>query len=469
MSLRTLLRIVREHNLLPAKATVIVAVSGGTDSLALLHMLNSLRNHLEISLHVATFDHGLRPDSADDVRFVHTVATELGLPCTAGQADVSTVAKETGEGIELAARQARYAFLSGVAREIGADRIAVGHHAGDQAETMLMHILRGTGMPGLQGMRFEAPVPNAPDLRLVRPLLTIPRTALTSYCQQHDLYPRQDSSNTDEQYSRNYIRRKVLPFLKSVNPKVEQALIRLAEITSVDQDYLESEYARCVLPHISREQGCVRIDRETFRSLHLAMRRRFIHRTARELGYEGFGQVHILHAAEVGLHGDTGAVAQLPHGLQMRVAYDSLILEDADAPVQESGYTLLPRETTEIPVRFPGITTVPNADWSLRIDIGEHQDASAQMVISPDCRALLRSRHPGDRFAPAGMSGKTQSVKKWMINRKIPRHLRNRVPLLVLDEVIAAILIGEQWVISDKAGSANRETTGSVVSLSITG
>jgi tRNA(Ile)-lysidine synthase len=470
VSLKTLLRIVKEHNLLPPSETVIVAVSGGTDSLALLHMLYRIRDQLEISLHVATFDHGLRPDSADDVRFVCQLATELELPCTTDKLDVSLLARANGEGIELAARQARYAFLSRIAREFGADRIAVGHHADDQAETVLMHILRGTGMQGLQGMRFEAPAPGAPDLKLVRPLLTIPKATLTAYCQQHGLHPRQDSSNIDERYSRNYIRQKVLPFLKSFNPKVDQALIRLAEITSVDQDYLESEYARCVLPHVHREHGRIRIDREAFRSLHQAMQRRFIHRSALDLGYEGFGQVHILHAIELGLRGDVGAVAQLPHDLQMRVAYDSLVLEDAGNPAPESGHILLPHKSIETPVTIPGTTAVPNADWSLKIDVGENEAPGQNMVaISPESSVILRSRRPGDRFAPAGMRGKTQSVKKWMINRKVPRHLRNCVPLLVVDGEIAAILVGEQWIISHKFELTRREEGSLVVSLSIVG
>jgi tRNA(Ile)-lysidine synthase len=425
-----------------------VAVSGGTDSLALLHMLHTIQATLPIQLHIATFDHGLRPDSPDDVKFVQQIAALWQISITSGQSDSTIMANTSGKGIEAAARHARYTFLADVARKIGSHRIAVAHHADDQAETILMHILRGSGTQGLRGMTVESPVPGAPDLTLVRPLLNVTRAELEAYCVEHNLQPRQDSSNDNTRYSRNYIRHQVLPFLKTVNPQVDQALIRLAEITAIDQDYLESAYERWVIPYLTTENKRHSLGREIFHKLHPALQRRFVHKSAQDLGFEDFAYTHILHAVEVAQRGKVGAIAQLPHGLQLRVDYDSIVMEHADTSHPDSSdYLLLPSSDTEITLNIPGETIIPGANWRIIITDTE-TTCRAQLLIAQNAIAILRPRRPGDRFAPPGMNGKTQSIKKWLINKKIPRQLRDRIPLLVIDGQIAAICICDQWPVA---------------------
>ncbi|MFN8447334.1 MAG: tRNA lysidine(34) synthetase TilS [Anaerolineae bacterium] len=199
----SVLHTLREHDLLPADALLIVGVSGGTDSLALLHILR----RLGVRLHVATLDHGLRGAAgAADARFVVETAEAWGLPVTAGRADVRVLAKAQRLSIEAAARAARYDFLSSVAHEAGTQRIAVAHNADDQVETVLLHLLRGSGVGGLAGMAYAAPLPGHPDLMLIRPLLDVPRAALDAYCREHGLQPRHDASNADARYRRNRLR-----------------------------------------------------------------------------------------------------------------------------------------------------------------------------------------------------------------------------------------------------------------------
>jgi len=252
---------------------VVVGVSGGPDSLCLLHLLHGLAPELGLRLHVAHLDHGLRGAAAhEDARFVAAFAASLGLPCTVGTADVHALMDEAGLSLEEAARQARYRFLGEVARAAGAPIIAVGHNADDQAETVLMHFLRGSGLAGLRGMLPKTPLGayrlgdawafppdsrtssalQAPgsveafrsprlvegsgsDLQLVRPLLATPRRAIAAYCAAHGLQPRFDQSNEDTTFFRNRLRHELLPILETYNPAIREILAHTA--TALAGDY----------------------------------------------------------------------------------------------------------------------------------------------------------------------------------------------------------------------------------------
>ena len=168
-------RIIRQHQLIVHAKPLVVAASGGADSLALCHLLY----HAGYDLHIATLDHGLRGDTGQvDADFMCWMARQWGVPCTMGQVDVPALARKQKTGIEATARKTRYDFLADVARQIGTSTIATAHHADDQAETVLMHILRGSGLQGLRGMAFRAPVPGHTDLTLVRPLLAVTRAEI---------------------------------------------------------------------------------------------------------------------------------------------------------------------------------------------------------------------------------------------------------------------------------------------------
>jgi tRNA(Ile)-lysidine synthetase-like protein len=446
------LHIIQRLQLLPAGETVVVAVSGGPDSLALLHLLREYQAELDITLHVATLDHGLRADSAEDAEFVRQTATVWGLPVTVGSSDVAELARSRGDGLEAAARQARYRFLAEVAREVGARRVVTAHHAGDQAETVLMHLLRGAGMQGLQGMSSCGPLPYAPELLLVRPLLTSTRAQLEAYCHAHDLQPRQDQTNLEVDYLRNRLRLEVLPYLQQINPQIEHALTRLAEIIAVDHNYLNAELERHTEAHMRFDSERGYIERDAFRELHPALQRRCIYRAVEEIQPDSeSGYEHILHAVEVGMHGQIGALAQMPGGVHLRVDYQHLVIERADQPLPlPDEYALLPPAANEVTVLLPGVTVIPGGGWKLHAETGPFDPArhQAQMVIPRDGVVTLRARKPGDRFAPAGMGGHHQKISDWMVNRKIPQHVRDRIPLLAIDGRVAAVIVGQQWTVA---------------------
>lgn len=230
---------------------VIVAVSGGTDSLALLHILGALQGELGITLHAATLDHGLRgAQSAADTAFVAQIAAEWGIPCTVGSADVPHLAATWRLGIEAAARRARYAFLRECAAQIGATCIATAHQRDDQAETILLHLIRGSGLAGLRGI---LPSSQREGVRIVRPLLNIGREELSAYLTALDITPCEDSSNADLNYARNKVRHAILPLLREINPSVAESLARMAQTLRDDYAALMASLPPYVPPSIRRE------------------------------------------------------------------------------------------------------------------------------------------------------------------------------------------------------------------------
>ena len=422
-----------------------MGVSGGPDSLALLHALRSLQAELSLTLHVASLDHSLRAESAADVRFIQALAHDWGLPFSTETIDVHALAVAERVGVETAARRARYDFLARVAQQVGARYVAVAHHAGDQAESVLLHLLRGAGTRGLQGMRPSSPLPGTPDLTLLRPLLNHSRQDILDYCTRHDLQPREDSTNQDTRILRNYIRHNVLPVLKTVNPQAELALLRLADNAAYDQDFIEAHYQQQVRPHVTLDAEHVTLDRERFATLHPALQRRWLLHAIDHLDGQP-GAERIEQALAAWQRGAVGQVIDLAALVQLRVDYKTLVVEKAGAPPSYDGL-LLP-SGFEQPFNVPGIVQVEQSGWSLRLDRTRHQSNAVGLLVPPGATVCLRGRRPGDRFCPPGLDGHSQKLSDWMINHKLPRALRDRVPLLVVDDRVAAIGWAGRWIVA---------------------
>ncbi|MCC6805409.1 MAG: tRNA lysidine(34) synthetase TilS [Anaerolineae bacterium] len=336
-----LFAVIRAHNLLPYGAgSIVVGVSGGADSLALLHLLANLRGQPgleDMRLHVATLDHGLRGAAgADDARFVVETARAWGLPVTAGKKDVRALADEHRMSVEAAARAARYDFLASVAQDVGAERIAVAHNADDQVETILLHLLRGASLSGLAGMAYVAPLPEHPDLTLIRPLLGVPRADLDAYCREHGLQPRRDASNDDTRYTRNRLRLDVIPKLRDVSPQVDRRLLQLAEIAALEDDFADRALHEVIDQHVARSEGRIRLPNTVFRGLHPALQRRLIIWAVGQLGGAAdVSYVHVVAAVRLANEGNVGGRAQLKGGVQLRVDYDLVVVERDDAPIDD--------------------------------------------------------------------------------------------------------------------------------------
>jgi tRNA(Ile)-lysidine synthetase-like protein len=281
--LEHVLRFSDQHHLLPPNASVVVAVSGGPDSLCLLHLLHRIAPQRGLQLHVAHLDHRLRPDSHTDAQFVAETAAAWGVPCTLGTVDVASLAQQTHTGLEAAGRAARYAFLIDTARKIGAQAIALGHTADDQAETVLLRLLRGAGIGGLAAMRPKRPaLADLPTdmllLDIVRPLLNTTRSEVEAYCATHQLHPRIDPTNSTGPFLRNRMRDHILPLLKAYNPSIVATLGRVARVCAEDNDLLETLANSAWQSLAQVEQGSVSFDRQQFGELHHALQRRLLRR-----------------------------------------------------------------------------------------------------------------------------------------------------------------------------------------------
>ena len=463
--LKQVRRAIETYGLLAPDDGVVVGVSGGPDSLCLLHVLLRLREEYRLRLHVAHLNHGARGAEADaDAEFVAALATELSLPVTVEKQDVPALTREHGLAFEETARRVRYAFLARVAGETGMHKVAVGHNADDQAETVLMHFLRGAGLAGLRGMlpitsitdyRLLEPFLQQPatSISLIRPLLEVPRSEIEQYCADQGLRPRFDRSNLDTTYFRNRLRHELLPLLEGYNPKIRARLRHTAAVVAADYELLTQlrEQAWAEVIRDEREEAIV-FDRAAWRTLPVALQRATLrqatyrlHRSLRDVDF-----VHVENARQVGLRGETGAQATLPMGLALTVGYDTLTVGDAgDAGLPPDEPLLWSVEP--IPVQVPGTTLLragPQSEWVLQAEVLQEWD-TAQMAANPDpwiahfdADALadplvLRPRRRGDRFRPQGMQGHGVKLSAFMINLKIPRAWRDRVPLLVTgDEIV---------------------------------
>ena len=454
----------REH-LLERKAKIVLGVSGGPDSLCLLHLFTRLQAQYDWSLHVAHLHHGLRGAAADeDMVFVALQAIEWGLSCTIQVIDVAAVAQARGLSIEEAARQVRYGFLSQVAQEIGATAVAVGHHADDQSETVLMHFLRGSGLSGLRGMspvvdlgnmrliRNHAAAAPHPHIPLVRPLLAVPRAAIQAYCRDHHLSPRIDQSNRDVTYFRNRLRHELLPLLETYNPNIRALLRRTASVAKADYALIatarDTAWTRLVQAADAR---AITFELKGWRALPLALRRATLRQAAYRLRphLRDIDFVHVKAAVDVATHGTTGAQATLPQGLCLTVGYDTLHIADTGTVPLPPDQPLL-WQADPTPVSLPGQTTLPRTAapslspqplWQLEAQMwsGDRRAIWSnpnRWTAYLDADQLgphpaLRPRRAGDRFQPLGMGGKSVSLADFMINVKLPSQWRDHTPLLV--------------------------------------
>ncbi len=459
--LETVQQIITQQRLLPPDSKLVIGVSGGPDSLALLHVLQALGPSLKIELHVATLDHGLRgADGAADLRFVADLCQQWDIAVTTET--MKPEALNTQDGIEKAARVVRYAFLARVAHTIGATHIAVAHHADDQAETILMHLLRGAGLQGLAGMVPSGPLPDYPEITLIRPLLSVSRQTLIDYCQQHGLQPRIDASNQDTRLLRNRLRLETLPYLRQINPQIDRALRQMAAIATTNQNYIQQQLNSAITGHITSSENRLQLSRGIYEALHPALQQQFIWWATGQLSAETTSYDHITTAAQFAHRGQTGQRMALPGKLWLRLDYEQIIVEKQSTPRAHLNQPhLVPGAV--VPLQVPGLTPLPDSNWSFVVSetsLPEGGNPQLRLNATLQPAMVLRTRQAGDRFAPLGLGGHTQKIKKWMVDHKVPQAQRDQIPLLVIAGEIAAFLVGNQWVINEHFAPTETDQTG---------
>ena len=448
-----------QYQLFPPGGNVIVAVSGGADSLCLLHLLHRLcgpgKRYPAIHLHAAHLNHQLRGAASEqDASAVAALANAWALPLTLGSIDVPALAHREHRSIEDAARVARYRFLREVAQ---GQPIAVAHHADDQVETLLLHFLRGSGLPGMVGM-----LPRQRDI--IRPLLCVTHAQTITYCQQHNIELLEDLSNTDPAYTRNRIRHQLLPLLESINPGFRPMLLRSAAVMRSDFEYIETQIDACWPQVILSEQAnVITLQVDALTTLPASLQRHLLRRVTARL-CEGQSPLEPRHYAliEQLLQDSAGRRVRsldLPRELRMthilqQATFERLqhIQRDEDKEPGRNGEEH-EYDGEEATLSIPGEVAVPGTRWIARAEILEsavlekvkealrREDWPQVWQLLPATRYAVyidaasvgetlrvRTRRPGDRLQPLGMHH-AKKVQDILVDKHIARTERDAIPL----------------------------------------
>jgi tRNA(Ile)-lysidine synthase len=420
---------------------LVVGVSGGPDSVCLLHLLGTQTPH---PLVVAHLDHQLRPESAHDAAFVDQWSQSLGLPCVVESVDTKGFANQHSLSIEEAAREARYQFLFTVARRVQARAVCVGHNADDQVETVLMHLLRGSGMAGLGGMPISGLSPWDEKILLVRPLLGTSRSEIEAYCRDQHLETVEDRTNQDTTFYRNRLRHELVPYLECFNPQIRILIGQMADTLRADFRVLYGLVDGLLEDLLlERGEGMLALDLDKFNKYPLGIQRNLIRQALGRLrpGLRDIGFKDVERALEYLENSPQTGQADLVSRLRLLIENDRFILADWDADLQRGDWPQW--EGEEISLAIPGVTELKGG-WNAHaelltrglMDMGSvtsnPDPFSAFFSFNPgETSFTLRPRQPGDRMTLLGMEGGSVKIADLMINAKIPRRARHRWPLVM--------------------------------------
>jgi tRNA(Ile)-lysidine synthase len=464
---------IERHSLISPEEIVVIGVSGGADSVCLLHVLSQCRKRLGAKLHIAHLNHLLRgSESEADAKYVSNLVNSLGIPITIDRQDVAAYRIERNCSIEEAARELRYTFLGRVAKEAGANRIAIGHTRDDHVETILMHIIRGTGINGLCGlapcspmayagqeMSLSTEIPSVrkyqrSNLQVIRPLLDITREETAIYCQEHQLTPRIDSSNLSLSSFRNRLRLQLLPLLRQYNPSLDRALLRLADIAKEDNAFIEQQASELWDEVARQENSNIYLDKKQLASLRIALQRQLLRAAVTRLAGDARDiEAGHIEAVRSLLNKPAGKRISLPHGFICQGGYDEIVIASPPSVIVSEAWQSqfppcpFPPLPGEVPLKAPGKTVFPG--WTVTASIvrertdsplswyapgTDEETCQGNLVADFDLRKTgtklsIRQRRPGDRFQPLGLS-MPKKLYEFMVDAKIPRSWRGNIPIL---------------------------------------
>lgn len=441
---------VHENKLLAAGDVVVLAVSGGPDSLCLLYLMRRLSVQLNLKLVVAHLNHCLRPEAEEEARGVQSLAEKMSLPFVTRAVDIRSLKQQRSISEEEAGRLARYSLLFDVAGDYGATKIALGHHLDDQAETVLLNIIRGTGPDGLAGI---LPRSRRGDYVLIRPLLCFRRTEIENYCRENNLSPYTDSTNLELDYTRNKLRLELIPQLeKKYNPRIREALFGLAKLAGEDRKLLQGLAGQYFKKLVLKNSDKMMIDRDGLLKLPSALRGRVLRLAI--LNYLPAGRINRKHIARLdgfARTGKTGKLLMLPGKVEARCIGNRLVLS-------LQGVYKSRKIFQEFKLSVPGRVVLPDGKIITAV-IKNREDVSWPPEPSRACldyeglagsNLKVAYRRPGDRFFPQGAAG-SKKLKDFLIDQKVPLHQRDSLPLVKADDTII-------WVVGQRIAHLYRVT-----------
>ncbi|MBM4276668.1 MAG: tRNA lysidine(34) synthetase TilS [Deltaproteobacteria bacterium] len=435
----TVRRAIDRHGLLVKGDRVIVGVSAGVDSMVLLHTLNALRQDYSLSLIIAHLNHGLRPvESEKEAELVRKESTRLGLPFEYGQFNVKEFQESKGFSLQDAARKIRFQFFHHLLKKYGGGKIALGHNADDQVETVLLRLLRGSGLKGLKGM---LPIR---EKRVIRPLLEVWREEIEAYAQENSIPYLIDSSNLKKDYLRNRLHLNLIPLIEQeYQPGFQRAILKTSTFLREENDFIEKEAGKAYQKIAHEEEGQITFKFSAYQSLHKAIRWRVIQKVLEKM--EDGSKMDEGEWSDVDLiyrrlqQSPASLLLELSHGLCFEKRYDKVLLR------RERPTTIPP---FEVELRVPGRTYIKEIEREVVVEEREWSESmrpddfrNIALLDFQSLRFPLRMRNfrPGDRFQPMGTEG-TQKLKEFFIDHKIPKFERPGIPLLISGEMIAWIV-----------------------------
>lgn len=424
---------VQKYHMLAHGDHVLIGLSGGPDSVCLLTIINKLKHELGVHLSAAYIDHGLRPDETPyEIDFCRDLCNSLGMPFITRSIDVKSYVKEKKLNKQEAARELRYRVLNEIAAETAANKIALGHNAGDQAETILMRLFRGTGPSGLSGI---------PPVRrhIIRPLIEVERIEIEKFLEDEGMGFVIDSSNLKHEYLRNKIRHLIIPAIKNINRDIIKTLSRTADIFRDEERYFEIIVTKTLMKLITRKTDkTIEIFLGPLEAMDTVILRRVLRRAIDETkGLHGISFIHIEEIMSLIKSGKSGDRIYLPKDIRVIKGYSTLILT-SEKPARLGTYS----------IDSPGEIIVTESSVVLRSatmgidEVKDYGDAQKCAVIDADkvhFPLIIRGRLHGDFFYPMGF-GKRKKLQDYFVDEKIPRDERDAVPLLVCGNNIVWVI-----------------------------
>jgi len=447
---------IKKYHMLESGDSVVVAVSGGPDSIALLKVLETLSDEYGLTLITAHLNHGLREEADSEAKFVREISREMGIKFECKKVDINFIRKGTGKSIEDISRDVRYQFLNDVVKRHHAHKIALGHHLNDQVETVLINFFRGSGPEGLKGM-----LP-ARDSIYIRPFLYLTRKEIISFLDFNKIFFMRDTSNTGDVYLRNRIRHLLIPELKAkYNLNLEESLSNMAEIMRLEDDYMKS-----VTGKILSEWGAepddnneVRIKISELRKYHEAVQRRIIKNILRRStpNNQGIGYSHIKAVKDLAYSDHASGHLNLPYHTVVRREYAFLVISKAG---KFDRNFIKEHDQVFYKVTLPGSVNIAESGKTIIFDFVEPPvqiKSNKRDIVFMDYGKInlplvIRTGKPGDRIQPLGMKG-TKKIKSYFIDEKVPLNLRKDIPLLLDQESvlwIAGMRMSERVKITEK-------------------
>ena len=426
---------IKEKKLLKPGDKVIAAISGGPDSLCMLHMLLTIQKDLNTEIYVAHLNHLFRRESHSEFEFVRSIAKRWHLPFYGVSIDVPAYREKKKISSQMAARECRYKFLLKAAAYYDANIIATGHQRDDQAETVLMNILSGTGLKGITGIRAKQ---TYRGVKVIRPLLETSRKDIIMYCSEKNISTIDDSSNLKDIYRRNKVRLKLLPYLeREFNPNIAKTLTRLTALASADNEYLDTTARKIFLKNSRWERdGSLYIDLSSLDKLHLSLKRRVV----REAWlFFTSGRLRPLSSSQTDSviniwdKGISGKNVSLPQNAVAGKVYNGLVLYLKKESEAEKGFKPLA-------LQIPGRTYLGHSPYffeciitkkeKLKWPLDEKREAYFDLA-KLTMPVKVRMRRPGDYLFPLGMNGRKKKLKDIFNDKKIVKSHRDSYPLLV--------------------------------------